>query len=63
MKTFFCQALSGKESFRERRKLEDLFTYLFRDWEGIQNARRYQVEVSALAHVSHVLSLGSPIVP
>jgi len=60
---FFSQALLRKEGSRERRKLKDLCTYLSCNWEGIQNARHYQVTVSAEAHVSHVLQAHSPTVP
>jgi hypothetical protein len=55
VEAFFLEALSGKEHSRKRRKLEDLCTYLSHNWEGIKNARRSKVTVSAEAHVSHVL--------
>ena len=63
VEAFFSQVLSRKEGSQERRKLKDLCTYLSWNWEGIQNARHYQVEVSAEAHVGLSFQRDSPIVP
>jgi len=68
VEAFFSQVLSRKEGSQERRKLKDLCTYLSCNWEGInwegiQNARHYQVAVSAEAHGSLSFQRDSPIVP
>lgn len=44
---------------RERNHLRDLRTYLARNWQGVENHRRFKhlhLGVSAEAHVSHVLA-------
>ncbi|HON84062.1 MAG TPA: ISLre2 family transposase [Caldisericia bacterium] len=52
-------ALSQSRDSQERKRLEDLFTYLTNNWDGILNSNHYkelELAVSAEGHVSHVLS-------
>ena len=63
VEAFFLKALSRGNNSRDQRGLENLYIYLSRNWEGIQNARHYRVAVSAEAHGSLSSQPDSPIVP
>ncbi|WP_427366713.1 UPF0236 family transposase-like protein [Candidatus Caldatribacterium saccharofermentans] len=66
VEALLLKALSRGKNSRDQRGLENLYIYLSRNWEGIQNARHYrelELRISAEAHGSLSSQLDSPIVP